>query len=51
MCVIMAVKDVRPTVEMIENAWNSNDHGGGIAWREKIKTNGKVRRLCVGIRG
>jgi hypothetical protein len=34
MCVIMYAKDVRPTDEMIDRAWDHNKDGGGIAWRE-----------------
>lgn len=35
MCVIMLVNNARPTKEMIEKAWATNDDGGGIAWRER----------------
>lgn len=34
MCVIMLVDKVRPTDQMIDKAWEKNDDGGGIAWRE-----------------
>src|SRR5689334_9178261 len=39
MCVIMIVdrNDHRPTKQMIDKAWNWNDDGAGIAWREPSK--------------
>lgn len=38
MCVILIASEVRPTEEMVQKAWNANDDGAGIAWRE----NGEV---------
>lgn len=35
MCVIMVCADKRPTPSLVDQAWNKNDHGGGVAWREK----------------
>lgn len=35
MCVIMLVAEKRPSEEMIEKAWETNDDGGGVAWRSK----------------
>lgn len=35
MCVIMVANLARPTEEMIDRAWDKNDDGAGIAWREK----------------
>lgn len=34
MCVIMISSEERPTDEMVKGAWETNDAGGGIAWRE-----------------
>lgn len=34
MCVIMAIDGTRPTPEMIKKAWERNDDGGGLAYRE-----------------
>lgn len=34
MCVIMLAQKVRPTEEMIQKAWDANDDGAGIAWRQ-----------------
>lgn len=34
MCVIMVIKDQRPTEKMVEDAWFTNDDFGGVAWRE-----------------
>ena len=37
MCVILLIDNdgnIRPSDEMIENAWERNPEGGGIAWRE-----------------
>ena len=34
MCVIFLVNKVRPTEQMITKAWDRNDDGGGVAWRE-----------------
>jgi hypothetical protein len=34
MCVIMVASKARPTVEMIQRAWDANKDGAGIAWRE-----------------
>lgn len=34
MCVIMVVEETRPSEIMIDQAWNDNSHGAGIAWRE-----------------
>lgn len=34
MCVIMLANDTRPTEEMVEKAFSSNGHGGGVAWRD-----------------
>lgn len=38
MCVIMVVRSIRPTPEMVDAAWETNSQGGGVAWRE----NGEV---------
>lgn len=35
MCVLMLIDRVKPTSLMIEKAWDTNDDGGGLAWREK----------------
>lgn len=35
MCVIAIVNKVRPTPEQVERMFKANDHGGGVAWREK----------------
>lgn len=37
MCVIFLVDQTRPTEEMVRKAWDANDDGGGLAWRETIK--------------
>lgn len=37
MCVIMLASKVKPTEEMINRAYYQNDHGGGLAWRDKAK--------------
>lgn len=34
MCVIMWVTEDRPNDIMIDKAWDKNDDGGGVAWRE-----------------
>lgn len=34
MCVIFVVSDERPSPLMVSQAWQRNDHGGGVAWRE-----------------
>ena len=34
MCVIFIVDGARPTDEMVEKAFNANDAGAGVAWRE-----------------
>ncbi len=47
MCVIFVVQGKRPTDEMVEKAWKKNDDGGGIAWREKVKTNAGKTELLV----
>jgi hypothetical protein len=39
MCVIMIVDKNRPTLEMIEKAWDVNPDGGGIAYREGTGAN------------
>ena len=35
MCVIMIVSKNRPSEKMVAGAYKTNDHGAGIAWREK----------------
>lgn len=34
-CVIFVVSDTRPTDDMVEKAYDANNAGAGIAWREK----------------
>ncbi len=36
MCVIVIVKDKRPTVEMVNSMWEKNSDGAGIAWRDTV---------------
>lgn len=40
MCVIALVTKVRPKPEAVEKMFFSNDHGGGLAWREKDEKTG-----------
>lgn len=57
MCVIMLVTKTRPTVEMVEKAWNYNDDGGGLAWRDKgevvwkkgIESVEEMQSLCASL--
>lgn len=35
MCVIAIIEEKRPTTKMIEQMWEKNDDGGGLAWQEK----------------
>ena len=37
MCVITIVQKDRPSDDMVRKMFQHNDHGGGIAWREKDK--------------
>lgn len=37
MCVIFVVENARPSPQMVYKAWQRNDHGGGVAWREDGK--------------
>jgi hypothetical protein len=49
MCVIMVIDGTRPTDEMIEKAWHTNDDGGGVAWRQKNKQGEVEVRWIKGI--
>lgn len=42
MCVIMFINKVRPTDLMVEKAFDANDDGAGIAWREEGKSGREV---------
>lgn len=54
MCVIFICDKKRPSLDMIEKAWDANDHGAGIAWREDsdvIDDRGKPRKLVHWMKG
>src|SRR5262245_58722778 len=42
-CVILVVRTNRPSEQMVEKAWNWNDHGGGVAWIAEEKGKKIVR--------
>lgn len=49
MCVIMVCGDKRPSPELVDKAWNHNDHGGGVAWREPNSKNETIVRWEKGL--
>ena len=49
MCVVMIASKTRPTELMVERAFNANDHGGGVAWRDKDKAGHAVVRWQKGL--
>lgn len=49
MCVIMVCGEKRPTPDLVEKAWNHNDHGGGVAWREQNDKNETIVRWEKGL--
>ena len=49
MCVIMLASKVKPTEEMVSKAYFQNDHGAGIAWREKDKEGKPIVRWKKGL--
>lgn len=46
MCVILICDRSRPTPEMVKESWDSNSHGGGVAWLD-FEGSGKHRRRVV----
>jgi len=45
----MICDEKRPTPEIVEKAWNHNDHGGGVAWRENNKAGKPIVRWEKGL--
>ena len=49
MCVIFIASKVRPTPEMVGKGYFQNDHGAGIAWRDKDKEGKLIVRWKKGL--